>query len=89
MILYGFLRRLLFLSKHDSPPLIHAAATFIAAELAPMHMIVSIIPASITISVVRWAVGAVTIAAAIMPLLIGATGHINTSNYAKQGSEET
>ena len=54
-----------------------------------MHMVVAIIPAPISVSVVRWAVGTVTVTATVVMLLMKAPGHIDTGDRPKQSGKET
>ena len=54
-----------------------------------MHMVVAIIPSPISVPVVWWTVGAVTVTATVMLLLIGASGHIDTGDCPKQSGKET
>ena len=52
-------------------------------------MVMAIIPAPISVSVVWWAVGTVAVTATVMLLLIGASGHIDTGDCPKQSGKET
>ena len=70
-------------------PSLHTAAAFITAKLTSVHMVMAIIPAPISVSVVRWTVGAITVAAAIVRLLMKPPGHIDTDHRPKQSGKET
>ena len=52
-------------------------------------MVMAIIPAPISVSVVRWAVGAVTVTATVVMLLMEVSGHIDTDHRSKQSGKET
>lgn len=52
------------------PHLIYATATFIAAELTTVYMVMTIIPTAVTIAVVRGTVSTITVTSAIMPLSV-------------------
>lgn len=62
---------------------------YATTELTSMHMVVAIIPAPISVSVVWWAVRAVAVTATVMLLLIGAPGHIDTGDCPKQSGKES